>query len=154
LVRDIKPDKHGKDEFQGLVYPVVSLFREMIGGSREDTISRIMGMNGESIGNLRENASIDFGNGEKVSSTLTTVGLAEFTIDEHKRLHRVSISRKGFEILFNQYTNDDGLWYPQKITMFHKGRTPEARERKFIIKLSNVRINKGIPPEKFALPKS
>ncbi len=155
LVGDIKPGKARKDEFQELVYPVVSLFREFIADSREDTISRIMGMQREPVGNLRENVSIDFGDGEKVSSTLITVGFGEWTLDEHQRLRRFSVSRRGkdFEWLFNQYTNDDGFWYPQKITLIHKGRTPEARESKLILKLSNIRINKGIPPEKFALPK-
>jgi hypothetical protein len=153
LVGDIKPDKGRKDQFQGLVYPAVSLFREMIADSREDTISQIMALNRESSGNLRENVSIDFGDGEKVSSTLITMGIAELTIDEHKRLRRFSNSRTGVEWLFNKYTNDDGLWYPQKITLIHKGRGPEATERKLILKLSNVSINKGIPPEKFALPK-
>ena len=153
LVGDIKPDKSGKDEFQGKVYPVVSLFQEIIADSREDTISRIMGMNRESSGDLRENVSMDFGDGEKVSSTLITMGIAELTLDEHKRLRRFSNSRTGVEKLFNQYTNDNGLWYPQKITLIHKGRGPEATERKLILKLSNVSINKGIPPEKFALPK-
>lgn len=155
LVGDIKPDKSGKDEFQGLVYPVVSLFQDMIADSREDTISRIMGINRESTGNLRENVSIDFGDGEKVSSTLITMGTVELALDEHKRLRRYSNSRRGrsVERLFNQYTNDDGLWYPQKITMINKGRGAEAREIKVILKLSNVSINKGIPPEKFALPK-
>jgi hypothetical protein len=152
LVGDIKPDR--KDEFQGLVYPVVSLFRELIADSREDTLSRIIGMKRASSGNLRENVSIDFGDGDKVSSTLITIGIAEFAFDEHKRLCRVSYSRRGVEWLFNQYTNVDGLWYPQKITLIHKGRGAEAREGKLILKLSNIRINKGVPPEKFTLPKS
>jgi hypothetical protein len=154
LVGDIKPGKARKDEFLGHVYPAVSLFREFIADSREHTISRIMGMNRESIGNLRENVSIDFGDGEKVSSTLITTGFCEWTIDEHKRLRRSSVSRRGkdFEGLFNQYTNYDGLWYPQKITLI-KDWGPEATEIKLILKLSNVSINKGIPPEKFVLPK-
>jgi hypothetical protein len=110
-------------------------------------------MNRESSGNLRKNVSIDFGDGEKVSSTLITIGIVEFAFDEHRRLCRWAISRKGVEWVFSQYTNVDGLWYPQKITLIHKGRGPEATERKLILKLSNVSINKGIPPEKFALPK-
>ena len=156
LVGDIKPGKARKDEFQGMVYPVVSLFQEIIADSREDTISRIMGMNRESTGNLRENVSIDFGDGQKVSSTLITTGFAELTLDEHKRLRRFSVSRegRGFERLFDQYTSDDGLWYPRKITLTKKGGGPEATESKVILQLSNVRINKGIPPEKFVLPNS
>jgi hypothetical protein len=152
LVGDIKPDKRRKDQLQGLVFPIVSLFRGFISDSREDTISRIMGNNRESIGNLRGNVSMDFGDGEKVSCTLLTYGICELTIDQHKRLRRFSNSRTGVEWLFNKYTNGDGLWYPQKITLIHKGRGEEM-ERKLILKLSNISINTGIPPEKYALPK-
>ena len=112
-----------------------------------------MRLNGETIGNLRENVFMDFGDGEKVSSTLITMGIAEVALDEHKRLRRYSNSRRGVEKLYDKYTNDDGLWYPQKITLIQKGRGPEATEIKVILKPSNVRINEGIPPEKFALPK-
>ncbi|MFX0196192.1 MAG: hypothetical protein ACFFCW_08720 [Candidatus Hodarchaeota archaeon] len=151
LVGDLKPDRSGKDEFIDQFYSGYFLLRvAFVSSSLEDNISRIMALNRGDIANIRENMSIDFGDKEKVSSTQITLGSADYVIDEHKRLRRFSKRGKGAEMLFNQYTNVDGLWYPQEMSFIHKGTGVESKVN---YKISNIRINKGIPPEKFTLPK-